>query len=51
MMFIILKHDNKSILSSFSLFLSFATNSPVAEKAFSGSTDVDLILSKTWYSF
>jgi len=36
MMFIILTHDNQSTLSSFSLFLSFATNSPVAEKALSG---------------
>jgi len=44
MMFIILTHDNQSALSSFSLFLSFETNSPVAEKALSGSTDLDLIV-------
>jgi len=31
MMFVILTHDNQSILSSFSEFLSFVTNSPVAE--------------------
>jgi len=40
MMFVILTHDNQSTLLSFSLFLSFVTNSPVAEKAFSGSTDL-----------
>jgi len=28
MMFITLTHDNQSTLSSFSLFLSFVTNSP-----------------------
>ena len=42
-MFIILAHKNQSILSSFSLFLSFVTNSQMAEKALSGSTDVGLI--------
>jgi len=41
-MFIILTHDNQSILS-----LSFVKNSPVAEKALSSSTDVDLFVSKT----
>ena len=46
MMFIILTRDNQSTLSSFSLFLSFVTNSPVAEKALSGSTDVGLIVIK-----
>jgi len=41
MIFIILTltFDNQSTLSSFSLFLSFVTNSLVAEKALSGSTD------------
>jgi len=34
MMFITLTHDNLSTLSSFSLFLSFLTNSSVAEKTF-----------------
>jgi len=43
--------DNQSSLSSFSLFLSFATNSPVAEKALSGSIDLGLILIKAWNSF
>jgi len=51
MMFTILTHDNKSTLSSFSLFLSFVTNSPVAEKALSGPTDVGFIVIKEWYSF
>jgi len=50
-MFIILTHDNQSILSSFSLFLSFVTNIPFAEKALSGSTDFGLIVIKAWYSF
>jgi len=45
-MFIILTHDSQSTLSSFSLVLSFATNSPVAEKALSGSTDLGLIVTK-----
>jgi len=27
------------------------TNSPVAEEALSGSTDVGLFVSKAWYSF
>jgi len=40
-MFITLTYDNQSTLSSCSLFLGFVTNSPVAEKALSGSTDVD----------
>jgi len=44
MMFITLTHDNQSTLSSFSLFLSFVTNSPVAEKALSGSIDAGLIV-------
>ena len=43
MMFIVLTYDNQSSLSSFSLFLSFATNSHVAEKP-SGSTDLGLIV-------
>jgi len=43
-MFAILTHDNQSILSSFSELLSFVTNSPVAEEALSGSTDVNLLL-------
>jgi len=41
MMFIILTHKNQSTLSSFSMFLSLATNTPVAEKGLSGSTDLD----------
>jgi len=49
--FIILTHDNQSTLSSFSLFPSFVTNSPVAEKALSGSIDLGLILIKAWNSF
>jgi len=32
MMFLILTHDNQSILSSFSELLSFMTNSPVAKE-------------------
>jgi len=51
MMFIILTHDNQSTLSLFGLFLSFATNSPVAEKALSGSTDVGLMVIKALNSF
>jgi len=50
-MFIILTHENQSMLLPFSLFLSFATNSNVAEKNLSGSTDVRLIVIKAWYSF
>jgi len=42
MMFITLTHDNQSTLSSFSLFLSVATNSPMAEKKLSGCTDLGL---------
>jgi len=42
-MFIILTHDNQSTLSSFSLFLSFVTNCPVAEKALSGSNSLGVI--------
>jgi len=45
-MFIILAHDNQSTLSSFSLFLSFVANSPVAVKALSGSADLGLIVIK-----
>jgi len=44
MMFITLTHDNQSTLSSFSLFLSVATNSPMAEKKLSGCTDLGLIV-------
>jgi len=51
MMFILLTHDNQSTLSSFSLFLSFVTNSPVAEKAHSGSTELGLTVIKAWNSF
>jgi len=51
MMFIILTVDNQSTLSSVSMFLSFVTNSPVAEKALSGSIDLGLIAIKAWYSF
>jgi len=40
MMCIILTYDNQSTLLSFSLFLSFVTSSPVAEKVLSGSTDL-----------
>jgi len=50
-MFIILTHDNHSTLSSFSLFLSFVTNSPVAENALSGSSDLDVIVIKAWNIF
>jgi len=42
-MFVILTHENQSTLSSFSLFLSFVANSPVADKASSGSTDLNVI--------
>jgi len=41
----------KSILSSFSLFLCFVRNSPVAEKALTGYTVVGLLVNKAWYSF
>jgi len=51
MMFIIPTHDNQSALSWFSLFLSFVTNTLVAEKALSGSTDLGLIVIKAWNSF
>ena len=34
-----------SRLASFSLFLNFVTNSAMAEKALSGSTDMGLIVS------
>jgi len=44
MMFIVLMYDNQSTLSSFNLFLNFVTNSPVALKALSGSTDLGLIV-------
>jgi len=50
-MFIILTHDYQSTLSLFSLFLSFVANSPVAEKALSGSIDFGLIAIKAWNSF
>jgi len=50
-MFIILTHDNQSIFSSFSLFLSFVTNNHVTEKVLSGSTDLVLIVIKAWNSF
>jgi len=43
MMFITLMHANHSAFLSFSLFLSFVTNSPVAEKSHSGSIDLGLI--------
>jgi len=46
-----LTYDNQGTLSSFSLFLSFVTNSPVAEKALYCSTDVGLIVIKAWHSF
>jgi len=49
-MFIIMTLDNQSTLSSFSL-LRFVTNSPVAEKALSGSTHLGLIVIKAWNSF
>jgi len=41
----------KAHFQSFSQFLRFATNSPVAEKALSGSTDLGLIVTKAWNSF
>jgi len=46
MMLIILTHDNQST-SSFSLFVSLVTNSPVADKTLSGSTDLGVIEIKT----
>ena len=46
MMFVMLTHDNHSELLSFSLFPSFVTNSPVAEKALSGFTDLGVIVIK-----
>jgi len=51
MMFVILTHDSQSTLSSFSLFLSFATNSLVAEKALSVFTDLGLIVIKGMEQF
>jgi len=51
MMFIILTYDNQSRLSLFSLFLSFVTNSSMAKKALSGSTDLDLIVINAWNSY
>jgi len=51
MMFIILTHDNQTTSLSFSLYLSFVTNSTVAEKALSGSIDGGLLVCKTLYSF
>jgi len=50
-MFIILTHDNHSALLPFTLFLSFVANSPVAEKALSGSTDLGLVVIEAWNSF
>jgi len=49
-MFTILRHDNQSTLSSFSPFQKFATNSHVAEKALSGSSDLGVIVIKAWNS-
>ena len=46
MMFITLTHDNHSTVPSFSLFLSLVKNSPVGEKALSGSTDLGLFVIK-----
>jgi len=43
-------HDIQSVISSFTLFLSFVTNSTMDEKAFSDSTHADLFVSKAWYS-
>ena len=51
MMFVVLTYHNQSIRSSFSELLSFVTNSPVAEEALSGSTDVGLFVYKAMYSF
>jgi len=51
MMFIILTHDNHSALLPFSLFVSFVTNSPVAEKSLSGSIELGLIVMKAWNRF
>jgi len=34
-----------------SLLLSFVTNSPVAEKSLSGSSDLGLIVIEVWNSF
>jgi len=50
-MFITLTDNNHSALLSFSLFLSFVTNNPVAENALYGSTDLGLILITAWISF
>jgi len=50
-MFVILTHDNQSILSSFSELLSFVTNSPVAEETLSGSTDVGLFVRRHGTAF
>jgi len=51
MIFIILTHDNHSTFSSFSLFLSFVTKNPAAEKALPGYIDLGLIVIKVWNSF
>ena len=51
MMFVILTHGNQRILSSFTELLCFVPNSPVAEEALSGSTDVGLFVNKAWYNF
>jgi len=50
MMFTIMTHDNQSTLLSFSLSLGFVTNGTFAEKALSGSSDMGLIVIKTWRS-
>jgi len=51
MMFIILTPDSQSTLPSFSLFLIFATSSPVAEKALFGSINLGLIVIKGMEQF
>ena len=49
-MFIVLTYDNQSTPSWFSLFLNFMTNSPMDEKALSGSTELGLIVIKAGVS-
>ena len=54
MMFKILTYDNQSTFLSFSLFLSFVTNSPVPEKPTLVPliwADLGLIVIKAWKSF
>jgi len=46
-MFMLLTHDNQSTLSSFRLFLTFATNSPVAEKDLSSNYETTVCLWRT----